>query len=106
MSKVTPIMQQLSLLKTDVVFSVVKGDFKGYKKASIDYAKLAVNHFDDAVKANSPQIKVPLFSSYGLKMAKIWFLNKLRIKTPEEKAFKKLAKEYKMKQEFSKFLQK
>ena len=101
MAKITPIMRQLTSLKTDLVFSAATGDYKGYQKAAIEYAKLAVDHFDEAVKAPSPQMKAPLFSSYGLKMAKVWFMDKFRNKTPAEKAFLKLAKEFKAKKELS-----
>ncbi len=104
MAKITPVMRQLSSLKIDQIYSVAKGDYKGFKKASVEYAKLALNNFDDALKVKSPQFKVPLFSSAGLKMAKIWFLNKLRTKTPEEKALKKMAKEYKLKKQISELM--
>lgn len=106
MVKISPIIERLASLKNDQVYSAFSGDYKGFKTAAKEYAKLAVNNFDYALKAKAMEVKVPLFSSYGLKMAKVWFLNKFRIKTPEEKAFKKLAKEYKMKKDFEKIVKK
>ena len=72
----------------------------------IDYAKLAVKNFELLAETTSPSIKVPLFSKLGLKMAKVWLLNKFRVKTPEEKALKKLVKEYKNKQKISQMINK
>ncbi len=104
MVNVNPIIRKLSSLKSDQVYSVALGDYKGFKKASIDYAKLAVKHIELLPETTSPSIKVPLFSKLGLRMAKVWFLNKFRIKTPEEKALKILAKEYREKQKISKLI--
>ena len=106
MVKISPIVERLTSLKNEQVYSAFIGDYKGFKKAAKEYAKLAVTNFDEARKAKAMEVKVPLFSSYGLKMTKVWFLNKFRIKTPEEKAFKKLAKEYKMKKDFEKIVKK
>ncbi len=104
MIKVSPIIEKLSSLKYDQAISVIKGNYKGYKNASKEYAKIAVKNFDESLQAKGPEIKVPLFSAYGLRFVKVWFLNKFRIKSPEEKAFKKMCKEYKMKQEISKMI--
>ncbi len=106
MAKINPIIRKLSSLKSDQVYSVAMGDYKGFKKASIDYAKLAVKNFELLAETTSPSIKVPLFSKLGLKMAKVWLLNKFRVKTPEEKALKKLVKEYKNKQKISQMINK
>lgn len=106
MVKVNPIVRKLSSLKSDQVYSVAMGDYNGFKKASIDYAKLAVKNFELLPKTTSPSIKVPLFSKLGLKMAKVWLLNKFRVKTPEEKVLKKLVKEYKNKQKISQMINK
>ena len=106
MVRVSPIIEKLTSLKYDQALSAVSGNYKGFKNASKEYAKIAVKHFDEALQAKGPEIKAPLFSAYGLKMMKIWFLNNFRIKSPEEKAFKKMGKEYKMKQEIEKLMQK
>lgn len=101
MVKISPVIKQLSSLRKDQFYSVAMGDYKGFKKATIEFAKIAVKNFDESLQIKSPQLKVPLFSSVGLKMAKVWLLNKFRIKTPEEKTLKKLAKEYKLKKQIS-----
>lgn len=106
MVKISPIVEKLSSLKYDQIISAVSGNYKGFKNASKEYAKIAVKHFDEALQAKGPEIKAPLFSAYGLKMMKVWFLNKFRIKSPEEKTLKKMSKEYKMKQKIAKLMQK
>ncbi len=106
MAKVNPIVRKLSSLKSDQILSVAMGDYKRFKKASIDYAKLAVKNFELLPETTSQSIKVPLFSKLGLRMAKVWFLNKFRVKTPEERTLKKLIKEYKNKQKISQMINK
>ena len=102
MSKISPIIDRLTFLKNEQVYSAFTGDYKTFKKAAKEYAKLAVNNFDAAKELKSSmQVKVPLFSPYGLRMMKVWFLNKFRIKTPEEKMLKKLAKNYNLEKFFS-----
>jgi len=88
----------LSDLKSKMLVSTVLGDYRGYKTASKEFASIAVKDFQAAKNAPSPSVKnVPLFSKVGLKMAKVWFLNLFRIKTPEEKLLRKMAEEEKAK---------
>lgn len=108
MPKITPVQQRinrLQQLKTETIWSTVTGDYKGFKKAAKEFAKEAIQDFEAAKAAKVPYIQnVPLFSKTGLKMAKVWFLNKFRIKTPEEKMLKKMMKEDALKEKmFSDF---
>lgn len=101
MTKVTlnpitkPVARKIAQLKSDMVFSAVTGDYKGFKTASKAHAKLAVENFDLLKSIPSPSVNVPLFSKAGLRMAKVWILNKFRIKTPEEKLLSQMAKQEK-----------
>lgn len=108
MPKITPVQQRinrLQQLKADTIWSTVTGDYKGFKKAAKEFAKEAVQDFEAAKAVQVPLYnKVSIFSKTGLKMFKIWLLNKLRIKTPEEKLLKKLMKEDALKEKmFSDF---
>lgn len=91
MGGIPAVRNRLAQLKSEKMLSVLTGDYKGYKQAAKDYAKLALENFDELKTLPSPQkITVPLFSKAGLRMAKVWFLEKFRVKTPEEKALKKM----------------
>ena len=87
-----PVARKIAQLKSDIVFSSVLGDYKGFKTAVKEHAQLAVENFELSKSIPAPSMKVPLFSKAGLNMAKVWFLNKFRIKTPAEKQLKQLAK--------------
>ena len=80
----SPVAKQLAQLKSD--------------------AKLAVDNFELSKSVKAPQINAPLFSKTGIRMAKVWFLNLFRIKTPEEKALKQMAKQAKLKREAEKYM--
>jgi len=91
--KVLPIVQRLQQLRSDKMFNYVIGDYKGYKTAAKEFAKLSVENpesFKILQQTPAPKVTMPLFSKPALKMLKVWFLEKFRLKTPEEKAFKKM----------------
>lgn len=100
----SPVAKRIAQLKSDTAFSAVTGDYKGFKHAIKEYAKLAVDNFELSKNISSPSVKAPLFSKAGLRMAKVWFLNLFRIKTPEEKLLKKMAKQEKLKLEAQKYI--
>ncbi len=100
----SPVAKRITKLKSDMVFSAISGDYKVFKQSIKEHAKLAVDNFELSKNISGPSVKVPLFSKAGLRMAKVWFLNLLRIKTPEEKLLKKMAKQEKLKQEVQKYL--
>ena len=91
MGGIPAVRNRLTQLKSEKILSALSGDYQGYKQAVKDFAKLAVENFDELKKLPPQQkITVPLFSKLGFRMAKVWFLEKFRVKTPEEKALKKM----------------
>lgn len=100
----SPVAKKLAQLKSDLVFSAATGNYKGFKNAMKAHAKLAVDNFELSKSVKAPEIKAPLFSKTGIKMAKVWFLNLFRIKTPEEKALKQMAKQEKLKRQAQKYM--
>ena len=96
-----PIARKIAQLKSDIVYSAVSGNYKDFKTASKEHAKLAVSNYGIAKSIPAPSIKVPLFSKSGLKMAKVCFLNLFRIKTPEEKLLRQMQKQEKIANEFN-----
>lgn len=100
----SPVAKRLTQLKSEMVISSVTGNYKAFKSAIKEHAKLAVDNFELSKNLASPSVKAPLFSKIGLKMAKVWVLNLLRIKTPEEKLLKKMAKQERLKQEAQKYI--
>ncbi len=100
MPKIQPIGKTDSLagkiktLRSETIYSMLLGDFKGFRKAQKEYAKVAVDNFELTKSVPSPQINnVPLFSKIGLNILKCIFLNKFTKKTPEEKLLKQMAKQ-------------
>lgn len=93
------VRQKLTALYQDKVFSALKGDYKGFKKASVEYAKLGIDNFEEVTKIPKINVKVSPFSKINLNVAKIWFLDLFRKRTPEEKTFFKMCKDYKLRQD-------
>jgi len=92
--KFNPICRELQSLRTQKMLNQISGDYKAYKKSAKQFAKLAVENpdaFREFMHTPKPEVRLPLFSKPGLRMLKIWFCEKFRIKTPEEKALKKFA---------------
>ena len=89
--KLTPVqLNRVKELKTHIVFNQALGNYKEFKAAVKEYSKLAVQDFDTIMQLPSSSVSnVPLFSKMGMRMLKIWILEKFRIKTPEERLLKK-----------------
>ncbi|MBR5555166.1 hypothetical protein IKU74_04030 [bacterium] len=88
--------RELESLRTQKMMNYVTGDYKAYKKSAKQFAKLAVENpdvFREFMHTPRPEVKLPLFSKHTLKMLKIWFCEKFRIKAPEEKELKKIVQE-------------
>lgn len=95
MVKIDVIGQRMRQLRNAKMYNYMLGDYKAYKQSAKDFAKIAVENpleFRALQQTPAPKVTVPLFSSMGFKMLKIWFLEKFRIKSPEEKLLKKMVK--------------
>lgn len=104
--KINTSYETIKRLQNDKFWSYVTGDYKGFKKASKEYAKAAIKDFETAkeVQRNTPSLKAPLFSQVSLNALKVWFLNKFRIKSPEEKELIRFAKIERAKQKLNKII--
>ncbi len=103
MSGIQSVTNQLLKLRNEKIFSAVTGDYKGFKQASKEFSKLAIENKDVFISLKKQSsVKAPIFSKCGLNMLKIWFLEKFRIKTPEEKQLKQFVKAQKYIKNFSK----
>lgn len=89
-------LQRLKDLRYKQIMSAALGDFKSYKIATKEYASEAVKNFELLKEMQGPKLSAPLFSKTGLRLAKIWFLNIFRKKTPAEKLLKQMAEEEKI----------
>lgn len=90
----------ITALRNNMVMQAALGNYKHFKEASKKYASAAVKDFEAVKNTPAPSIKAPLFSEIGFNMFKVWFLNLFRIKTPDEKLLKKMAKEELIKQKY------
>lgn len=103
MSGIPAVQNRLAQLRSEKILSIMLGDYKGFKQASKDFAKLAVNNFDELKSLPAqPKVTVPLFSKGGLRMMKVWFLEKFRVKTPDEKRLAQMAEREALRDKFIK----
>ena len=98
--KLSPVqLNRVQELKSSMFWDVLSGNYKNYKSARKEFAKLAVQDFESVKKVQGPGITgVPLFSKMGLKMAYVMVRDLFRVKTPEEKLLKQMARSDKLKQ--------
>lgn len=90
-SGVNPIVQRITQLRNEAVYSAVEGNYKNFKDAIKENAKLTLENYELAKQVGCPSVNnVPLFSKMGMRIMKVMFLNFFRIKTPEEKKLYKL----------------
>jgi len=90
-SGVNPIVQRITQLRNEAAYSAFEGNYKNFKNAVKEQAKLTLENYELAKQAGRPSINhVPLFSKIGMRMFKVLILNFFRIKTPEEKKLKEL----------------
>lgn len=104
LNTLSPLEKKIYQLKSNVVYAAAEGNYKKFKSATKEHAKFAVDHFDLNKKVPGPEVKVPLFSKVGFRMAKVWFLNLFRKKSPEEKKFQQLAKNFKLEQDAKRYI--
>ena len=83
---------ELKRLRSYSMLCTLCGDYKGYKTAQRDFAKLAVKNPEllNRLAGDMIKIKVPLFSIMSLKFLKVWFLNLFRRKSLKEKELLKI----------------
>ncbi len=86
----TPIQQNAVNLRYKMLLSAMTGQRKDFTAAKKEYAKFAVENFEEVKGTPFKKFSVPLFSAVGLKMAFVVLIDKLRRLTPEEKQLKKL----------------
>ena len=83
------------------MISTIKGNYKGYRQATIEHANLAVNNFDKMKNVKPPKFSISIFSPllpfYFLRFLRIHVTDLFRKKTPAEKALKKMIKSSKLK---------
>lgn len=90
---VNPIIQRITQLRNEAACSVVEGNYKKFKNAVKENAKLTLENYELARQVNNPAISnIPIFSRVGMRMMKVMILNFFRIKTPEERQLKALKK--------------
>ena len=93
-------IRKLTNLRENLAISALTGNYKEFRKNSIEYADIAVDNYN--LMSFVPKFatkKVSLFSRMGLNMLKVWFLNLFRIKTPNEKLFRKMGEKAKLEQD-------
>lgn len=103
MAKISPLTQKFSQLKSNIGLSSLLGNYKDYKTARKEFASLAMNHFETSMTAPGAKIQnVPLFSKPGMNILKVIILDFFRKKTPAEKQYKKMLKDFKKAQKIIK----
>lgn len=96
------ISERLTKLQSDMMLSAVTGNYKDFKVAKKQYANIAHENYNLALATQKPKpVRVSLFSKMGINILKVFLLDKFRIKTPAEKALKKLSKIEKAKQKLN-----
>lgn len=104
-SGVNPIVQRITQLRNEAVYSAVEGNYKNFKNAIKENAKLTLENYELAKQVGNPVIKnVPLFSKIGMRIMKVMLLNFFRIKTPEEKKLYELKRSEMMRKQADKYI--
>lgn len=96
----TPQLKDMAkLLAAKQLYWMLKGSYKNYKKAKIEYAEFAVKHYDDIktlTKNDMPRATIhplsPLMPLYAIRTARILITDMFRKKTPAELKLKELFK--------------
>ena len=91
----SPIAQKMYKLKFESSTSILTGNFKNARIAQKEFAKLAVDNFDIALKTPAPvKANFSLFSTQGLKCLQFLLYKTFCKKTPEEKQLKRMLQDY------------
>ena len=84
---------KLNQLYQKKVISSVAGNYSNYKKASVQYAELALDNVEIAKKITPIKYSFPIFSKTSFNVLKITFMDLFRKKTPAEKQLKIIGQE-------------
>jgi len=108
---IKPIAENVYKLKSEMTYSLLTGKYRDYKRASKSLAQIATQDFE--LVKNTPGMRIQISNPITtnaffktalvyLKVAKVTLLNKLRIKTSEEKLFAEKLKEEAIRDSFRK----
>lgn len=86
-------LERVRQLRSSMVYDAILGNYKAYKEARKEYASLAIQDFDTVRQMKAPKATAPLLSKYGFNMLLVYVRDLFRIKTPDEKLFKKMGQE-------------
>ena len=83
-------IERVRQLRSSMVYDAILGNYKAYKEARKEYASLAIQDFDTVRQMKAPKATAPLLSKYGFNMLLVYVRDLFRIRTPDEKLFKKM----------------
>lgn len=90
-----PVAKKMYDLKLKTSVSVLTGKCREANKAKKEFAKLAVDNFDTAIKLPQPVTGTfPWYSNFGLNTIKYMLFNLFVKKSPEEKKLKEMIDDY------------
>ena len=97
--KLTIEQQSQKLLFNKIVYAL-NGNYKVYKKSSIEYANFALNNYEKVKNIHPPKASISLFSPllpfYAFRILRTHITDLFRKKTPAEKTLRQLVKAEKM----------
>lgn len=90
-----PIAKRMYDLKLKTSLDILHGRCKEARKAQKEFASIAVDHFETAVKVPQPVTgSFPLYSKFGLNAIKFMIFKAFCKKTPQEKQLKNMYDDY------------
>lgn len=92
---------KLTQLRNNIMFDVLLGKYKSYKKSIKEYAEFAVKNKELLEQMPKTSVNnIPLFSKTGMRMLKIMILNIFRKKSPAEKELAEYSKRIKLEKKY------
>ncbi len=92
-----PVVNDIIRCKKEMAWHAINGNCRQFKTAAKAYSKLAVDNFELAVNVPGMEIKGKMPLKVMFNMLKIMVFNFFRKKSPEEKQFKQMIKDYRTK---------
>ena len=102
--KLGPVQYGLQKAWQDTVLLLMYGRYKDYVACRKNLASKAVRNFEEYISVPKVMVKVPLFSKEGFNIFTATVKDLFRRKTPDEKLFKKMLFEEKVKQKLQRGL--